>query len=276
VTRRHCGSSLVSDSATVLRHRPRSVSPRSAAFHAKRHSGRQSAELSYRSGADDERPILLEAIERIERGELAGIVVYRLDRFTRSLASSVKLLERIEAAGGEVISATEPVNGSDGGNLMRNIIFSDRGYVAWTPRRQTKALLGQILSIFEEYEDHLPLTGRQVLYRMMGQFGHPKQIENRVYYCPGPRPAGQGDPVRLGPRRQHRYVLVAVVRRELWCEAAGMGPQLDAVADASEPGPAPKKTRCLLPQPGGFEGFGLAREDAPPDDLAVTQLQRAP
>src|SRR5688572_28519664 len=60
-----------------------------------------------RSGADDTRPILLGAIERIERGELDGLAVYRLDRFTRSLASSVRMLERIEAAGGEVRSATE-------------------------------------------------------------------------------------------------------------------------------------------------------------------------
>jgi site-specific DNA recombinase len=79
------------------------------------------AELD-RSGADDDRPILLGAIERIEAGELAGIVVCRLDRFTRSLASSVRMIERIEKAGGKVISATEPVdNGSD---LLRNITLS--------------------------------------------------------------------------------------------------------------------------------------------------------
>ena len=76
-----------------------------------------------RSGADDARPILLEAIERIEHGELAGIVVYRLDRFTRSLASSLRMIERIEAAGGEVVSATESTNGN-GTDLLRNITLS--------------------------------------------------------------------------------------------------------------------------------------------------------
>lgn len=81
------------------------------------------AELD-RSGGDAERPILLGAIERIERGELAGLVVWRLDRFARSLADSIKLIERIEAAGGQVQSATERFDDNTNGRMTRNIVGS--------------------------------------------------------------------------------------------------------------------------------------------------------
>jgi DNA invertase Pin-like site-specific DNA recombinase len=76
-----------------------------------------------RSGADDRRPTLLDAIERVERGELAGIVVYRLDRLARGVASSTRFIERVEQAGGEVVSATEQFTG-DSRNLLRNITLS--------------------------------------------------------------------------------------------------------------------------------------------------------
>ena len=60
------------------------------------------AELD-RSGADDSRPILKGAIERIERGELEGVIVWNFARFTRSLASSIAFLELIERAGGQLL-----------------------------------------------------------------------------------------------------------------------------------------------------------------------------
>lgn len=79
------------------------------------------AELD-RSGGDATRPILLGAIERVEAGEVAGIVVYRLDRFARSLADATRFIEQVEAAGGELVSATEDVNGDS--SLLRNITLS--------------------------------------------------------------------------------------------------------------------------------------------------------
>ncbi len=72
-------------------------------------SGELPAELD-RSGADDSRPILQGAIERIERGELDGVIVWNFARFTRSLASSVAFLEAIEQAGGQ--RSTRPASRS--------------------------------------------------------------------------------------------------------------------------------------------------------------------
>ena len=77
------------------------------------------------SGGDDTRPVLLDAIERIERGEIEGIAVWKLDRFARNLASSIRFLERIEAAGGQLRSTSEPMDTSTvAGRQVRNIFFS--------------------------------------------------------------------------------------------------------------------------------------------------------
>jgi site-specific DNA recombinase len=59
------------------------------------------------SGGDNDRPILGTAIERVEVGELDGIVVAKLDRFSRSLPGAVAMIERIEKAGGQVLSVAE-------------------------------------------------------------------------------------------------------------------------------------------------------------------------
>ena len=42
-------------------------------------------------------------------------------------------------------------------------------------------LVDQVKAILKEYEAHLPLTVRQVLYRMMGKFGHEKTLEPTLY-----------------------------------------------------------------------------------------------
>jgi site-specific DNA recombinase len=82
------------------------------------------AELD-RSGADDSRPILQGAIERIERGELAGVIVWNFARFTRSLGSSVSFLESIEEAGGQLYSTSEQIDPSTPtGRMARNFLFS--------------------------------------------------------------------------------------------------------------------------------------------------------
>jgi site-specific DNA recombinase len=82
------------------------------------------AELD-QTGAKDNRPILQGAIERIERGELDGIVVWNFARFTRSLASSLRFLEAIEGVGGELHSASQPVDPkTPSGRMTRNFFFS--------------------------------------------------------------------------------------------------------------------------------------------------------
>jgi hypothetical protein len=44
----------------------------------------------------------------------------------------------------------------------------------WTPHRKTQIMLGQVQGILEEYAEHLPLTARQVYYRMIAEYRHPK------------------------------------------------------------------------------------------------------
>lgn len=59
------------------------------------------------SGARADRPLLQEALARIERGDTNGIVVARLDRFGRSLLNGLAAIERIRAAGGLFVSVQD-------------------------------------------------------------------------------------------------------------------------------------------------------------------------
>src|SRR3954454_19057542 len=56
------------------------------------------------SGARRDRPKLLEALERVERGDTHGIVVAKLDRLGRTLIDGVQYIQRIQDAGGVFVS----------------------------------------------------------------------------------------------------------------------------------------------------------------------------
>jgi len=43
-----------------------------------------------------------------------------------------------------------------------------RGFAPWSPEKATLALLDQVQGILDEYVDHLPLTIRQIFYRLVG------------------------------------------------------------------------------------------------------------
>lgn len=49
-----------------------------------------------------------------------------------------------------------------------------RGFAPWNPQRKTLVLLDQVKGILEEYRDHLPLTIRQIFYRLVGGHGYDK------------------------------------------------------------------------------------------------------
>jgi site-specific DNA recombinase len=59
------------------------------------------------SGATVERPLLVEAMRRVEEGETGGIVVVKLDRLGRTLVDSLGLIERIERVGGRFASVQD-------------------------------------------------------------------------------------------------------------------------------------------------------------------------
>ena len=46
-----------------------------------------------------------------------------------------------------------------------------RGFITWVPRTKTRLLLTQVQAILTEYADYLPLTIRQIFYRLIGAHG---------------------------------------------------------------------------------------------------------
>lgn len=75
------------------------------------------------SGGRADRPILTRAVEGIERGEYAGLVVAYLSRASRSVRHLLELWDRIEAAGGQVVAVAENVDTTTpAGRLTRTML----------------------------------------------------------------------------------------------------------------------------------------------------------
>ena len=49
-----------------------------------------------------------------------------------------------------------------------------KGFIAWRPHRHSQELLGKVHAVLDEYRNHLPLTLRQVFYRLVGAYGDEK------------------------------------------------------------------------------------------------------
>src|SRR6516164_8759084 len=49
-----------------------------------------------------------------------------------------------------------------------------RGFASWSPRQETLGLLARVNAVLGEYQDHLPLTLRQIFYRLVGAHGYEK------------------------------------------------------------------------------------------------------
>jgi DNA invertase Pin-like site-specific DNA recombinase len=81
------------------------------------------------SGSRPDRPLLEQAIARIESGGSSGLVVWRVDRFGRSLADGVRTIERIRAAGGTFFSVADGLDiSTDAGRLVLRILLSVAEY----------------------------------------------------------------------------------------------------------------------------------------------------
>lgn len=134
-----------------------------------------------------------------------------------------------------------------------------KGYAAWRPQAKTRQLLSWVQAILDEYEDHLPLTVRQIYYRLVGTHGYEKTehaYERLADHLVRARRAKmipfwaiRDDSVLVADRRHYDGLADfhdETARRaqdyrrdrqdgqpqriELWCEAAGMIRQLDRVA----------------------------------------------
>lgn len=77
------------------------------------------------SGAKADRPKLMDAIARIERGDTNGLVVARLDRLGRSLVDGLGFIDRIQKAGGTFASVNDGFDlTTDTGRLVLRIMLS--------------------------------------------------------------------------------------------------------------------------------------------------------
>jgi hypothetical protein len=142
----------------------------------------------------------------------------------------------------------------------RAISVRPRGFIDdWRPRTETRQLLDQVQGVLDEYRDQLPLTLRQIFYRLVGAHAYEKTelaykqltealnrarrarviemsairddgfTSNRPLYFESAEDfldavAGWAEEFRLGRQKGQKRRLV------LWCEASGMVPQFARVA----------------------------------------------
>jgi hypothetical protein len=135
-----------------------------------------------------------------------------------------------------------------------------RGFATWSPKADTLALLDQVRGVLDEYEDYLPLTIRQIFYRLVG--AHEYENTERAYERLSEHlnrarrarmiPMGvirdDGGTILVPTTWRDADEYLAAVREEakkllldrsigqptrlvVRCEATGMAPQLERVAD---------------------------------------------
>ena len=77
------------------------------------------------SGGTMERPALRQLLQDVEAGKINVIVVYKVDRLTRSLADFAKIVEALDAKGVSFVSVTQQFNTTTSmGRLTLNILLS--------------------------------------------------------------------------------------------------------------------------------------------------------
>src|SRR5450756_412307 len=77
------------------------------------------------SGASLERPALCRLLSDVEAGEVDCVVVYKVDRLSRSLLDFARLMERFERRGVSFVSVTQEFNTTTSlGRLTLNILLS--------------------------------------------------------------------------------------------------------------------------------------------------------
>ena len=96
---------------------------------SQRHEGRKTLPTRYDdggySGGTMERPALRRLLQDVESGKVNVIVVYKVDRLTRSLADFAKIVEALDAKGVSFVSVTQQFNTTTSmGRLTLNILLS--------------------------------------------------------------------------------------------------------------------------------------------------------
>ncbi|MDD5579041.1 MAG: hypothetical protein PHY16_07135 [Methylobacter sp.] len=168
--------------------------------------------------------------------------------------------------------------------IRQNRNTRPRGFMTWNPRPDTQELLSQIKGILDEYSNYLPMTIRQIFYRLVGAHGYAKDEKAYSRLCECLNKARRAGVIPFAHIRddgfselQENYFsspqsfiktvrhaaenyqrdpqTVQPVRLFVWCEAAGMANQL---AQVSQPYGVPVLSS------GGFDSvtvkYDLARK----------------
>jgi DNA invertase Pin-like site-specific DNA recombinase len=92
------------------------------------------------SGAKADRPGFQKCLGLIESGELDGIVVHKLDRFSRSVADAADALRRIDGAGGALLSAEDSLDTSTPMGRFALHMMLAVAELEWERRRESWAV----------------------------------------------------------------------------------------------------------------------------------------
>jgi DNA invertase Pin-like site-specific DNA recombinase len=77
------------------------------------------------SGGSMERPALIRLLDAVEAGEIDVVVVYKVDRLTRSLADFARIVQIFDGAGASFVSVTQQFNTTTSmGRLTLNVLLS--------------------------------------------------------------------------------------------------------------------------------------------------------
>ena len=136
-----------------------------------------------------------------------------------------------------------------------------RGFIAWKPQSATRTLLGQVEAVLTEYATYLPLTCRQVFYRLVGAHAYDKTEQAYERLCEMLNRARRARLINMGDIRDdggsydidplgyrdadHLLRILQQIAKQarldrqdgqerklvLACEAEGMLPQLRRTAD---------------------------------------------
>lgn len=152
------------------------------------------------------------------------------------------------------LASTEPADGMI--RLAGTGRTKPRGYIEdYNPSAETRVLLADVQGVLDQYEALLPLTVRQIYYILIGQRGYPKTEQFYERLCSHVSNGRRGRMIsfdairddgvagtapnhfadkdgfyervrRMGQGYQRDKLARQAVHLEVWCEAAGMQPQL--------------------------------------------------
>jgi hypothetical protein len=135
-----------------------------------------------------------------------------------------------------------------------------KGYARWNPQKKTRIIVSQVEEVLREYRAQLPLTARQIFYRLVGAYGYPKDEKayerltnilvraRRAKLIPFEYIRDDGASVMASEHYENKdefykrirtmgenFTLDKLARQGLdvriYCEAAGMMPQIRLVSD---------------------------------------------